>query len=292
MPKRKILDEKKAFLEELKKEGIEVLASYNEPYNGNWQIFALIPTEKCEPTPFQREVSPTHLSHLKNSIEKIGRFLDPIIVFRTKDGKYWTPNGSHRLQAMKELGKEKIAAILIPDEKVLYQILAMNIEKPHNIKEKSLEVIKMYQHFIEADSDKLESDYAFELEEPFYITLGIIYQERERFSGAAYVPLLKRIEQFLNQPLKEAYEERKRRAKRITNEVEPLIQNILNEFHKRGIKLPFLKQIVVSQNNPYKRKKKEIFDFDEGVNQFIKNLSQYDVTKVKEEELLEEMPEE
>ncbi|MEO0112548.1 MAG: ParB/RepB/Spo0J family partition protein [candidate division WOR-3 bacterium] len=292
MPRRKILDEKKAFLETLKKDGVEILASYNEPYNGNWQIFALIPVEKCEPTPFQREVSAAHLAHLKNSIDKIGRFLDPIIVVRTADGKYWTPNGSHRLHAMKELGKEKIAAIIIPDEKIMNQILAMNIEKPHNIKEKSLEVIKMYQHFLEKDTEKLESDYAFEFEEPFYITLGVIYQEGERFSGAAYLPLLRRIEQFLDKPLKEAYEERKRRAKRITDEVEPLVQDILNKFHERGIKLPFLKQIVVSQNNPYKRKRKGIFDFDEGINQFIQNLSQYDVSKVKEEELLEEMPEE
>lgn len=292
MPRRKILDEKRAFMEELKKDGVEILALYNEPYNNHWQIFALIPVEKCEPTPFQREVSPAHLSHLKNSIDKIGRFLDPIIVVRTKDGKYWTPNGSHRLSAMKELGKEKIAAIIIPDEKVTNQILAMNIEKPHNIKEKSLEVIKMYQYFLESNSEKLESDYAFEFEEPFYITLGIIYQERERFSGAAYLPLLRRIEQFLDKPLKEAYEERKRRAKRIIEEVEPLIQNILNKFHERGIKIPFLKQIVVSQNNPYKRKRKGIFEFDEGINQFIHNLSQYDVSKVKEEDLLEEMPEE
>jgi len=291
MARRKVTDEKKAFLEALKKDGVEILSVYNEPYNNHWQIFALIPIEKCEPTPFQREVSEAHLLHLKNSIDKIGRFLDPIIIVRTKDGKYWTPNGSHRLHAMKELGKEKIAAIIVPDEKVMTQILAMNVEKAHNIKEKSLEVIKMYQHFIETDENRLESDLAFEFEEPFYITLGVIYLERERFSGAAYLPLLRRIDQFLDKPLKDAYEERKRRAKRITDEVEPMLQNILNKLYERGIKMPFLKQIVVSQNNPFKRKR-GLFDFDEGINQFIHNLSQYDVSKVKEEELLEEMPEE
>ncbi len=291
MARRKITDEKKLFLEALKKDGVEVLAVYNEPYNNQWQVFALIPVEKCEPTPFQREVSDAHLLHLKNSIDKIGRFLDPIIIVRTKDGKYWTPNGSHRLHAMKELGKEKIAAIIVPDEKVMTQILAMNVEKAHNIKEKSLEVIKMYQHFIETDENKLESDLAFEFEEPFYITLGVIYLERERFSGASYLPLLRRIDQFLDKPLREAYEERKRRAKRITDEVEPMVQDILKKFYERGIKMPFLKQIVVSQNNPFKRKR-GLFDFDEGINQFIQNLSQYDVSKVKEEELLEEMPEE
>lgn len=291
MPKRRLLDEKKVFVEELKRDGIEVLAVYNEPYNENWQVFALIPVEKCEPTPFQREVSPAHLAHLKNSIDKVGRYLDPIIIVRTKDGKYYTPNGSHRLSAMRELGKEKIAAIIIPDEKAMHKILAMNIEKVHNIKEKSLEVIKMYQHFLATEEERLETDYSFEFEEPFYITLGLIYQEKERFSGASYLPLLRRIEKFLDKPLKDAYEERKRRAKRIKEELEPLIQKVIDQFHKRGIKLPFLKSIIVSQNNPYKRKK-EIFDFDEGVNQFIKNLSQYDVTQIKEEDLLEEMPEE
>ncbi|MEM2175679.1 MAG: ParB/RepB/Spo0J family partition protein [Candidatus Micrarchaeia archaeon] len=292
MARKKMNDEKKVFLQELKKDGVEVLAVYNEPYNNLWQIFALIPVEKCEPTPFQREVSPAHLSHLKNSIDKIGRYLDPIIVVRTKDGKYYTPNGSHRLAAMKEFGKEKIVAIIIPDERAMHKILAMNIEKAHNIKEKSLEVIKMYQNFLETEAEKLEVDYAFEFEEPFYITLGLIYQEKEKFAGASYVPLLRRIEQFLDKPLKDAYQERKRRAKRITQEVEPLIQNTISEFHKRGIKIPFLKSIIISQNNPYKRKRKETFEFDEGIEQFIKNLSQYDVSKVKEEELLEEMPEE
>ncbi len=292
MARKKVSDEKKIFLQELEKDGVEVLAVYNEPYNNHWQVFALIPVEKCEPTPFQREVSPAHLSHLKNSIDKIGRYLDPITIVRTRDGKYYTPNGSHRLSAMRELGKEKIAAIIIPDEEVMHKILAMNVEKAHNIKEKSLEVIKMYQHFLERNAEKKEVDYAFEFEEPFYITLGLIYQEEERFAGASYLPLLRRIEQFLEKPLKEAYEERKRRAKIIKEELEPLIQNIISKFHERGIKIPFLKSIIISQNNPYKRKKKGTFDFDEGVNQFIQNLSQYDVSKVKEEDLLKEMPEE
>ena len=36
-------------------------------------------------------------------IETLGRLLDPVIVVRHTD-RCWTPNGNHRLQAMRRLG--------------------------------------------------------------------------------------------------------------------------------------------------------------------------------------------
>ena len=75
-------------------------------------------------------------------IEKIGRFLDPIIAVR-KDEQYWTPNGNHRLQALKKLGAKTIVALLVPDADVAFKILALNTEKAHNLREKSLETIRM-----------------------------------------------------------------------------------------------------------------------------------------------------
>ena len=75
-------------------------------------------------------------------IETLQRFLDPIIVVR-HDDRYWTPNGNHRLQAMRRLGAKAIVALLIPDAQIAYQILALNTEKAHNLREKSLETIRM-----------------------------------------------------------------------------------------------------------------------------------------------------
>ena len=75
-------------------------------------------------------------------IEKIGRFLDPIIAIRHDDA-YWTPNGNHRLQALKKLGAKTVIALLVPDPQVAFKILALNTEKAHNLREKSLETIRM-----------------------------------------------------------------------------------------------------------------------------------------------------
>ncbi len=284
MPKRRVKEqiESAGFLDLLQKDGIEVLSVYEEPFSGRWQVFSLVPLKLCEPTPFQRDISSAHLSHLKHSIEKIGRFLDPIILVRSKEGKYLTPNGNHRLQAMKVLGREKIVAIVIPDEKILCQILALNTEKPHNIKEKSLEVIKMYRHFLQEENSNeiLEADFSFEFEEPYFITLGVIYEKREKFSGAAYVPLLKRIDQFLSQPLTEAIRERERRARRIEEEIEPEVLRVIKELEKKGVKLLFIKQFVISHSNPYRRKKVGEFNFDEGVDGLLENLASFDIDRL------------
>ena len=95
-----------------------------------------------EPTPYQRDPSDAHVKRLMGVIEKIGLFLDPIIAIRHED-QYWTPNGNHRLQALKKLGVRTVVALLVPDPQVAFKILALNTEKAHNLREKSLETIRM-----------------------------------------------------------------------------------------------------------------------------------------------------
>ena len=56
---------------------------------------------------------------------------------------YWTPNGNHRLQALKKLGHRAVMALLVSDANVAFKILALNTEKAHNLREKSLETIRM-----------------------------------------------------------------------------------------------------------------------------------------------------
>ena len=76
-------------------------------------------------------------------IETIGRFLDPIVVVRD-DGQYLTPNGNHRLQALKKLGVKTVdRRCSCPIPTVAFKILALNTEKAHNLREKSLETIRM-----------------------------------------------------------------------------------------------------------------------------------------------------
>src|SRR5438270_9296460 len=195
-----IPEELKALAGHVESEGGSVLAAYREPLGGNALLFAALPVDKVEPTSFQRDVSDAHVLKLTRAMDKTRRYLDPIIAVR-EDGAYRTPNGGHRLTALKELGAKAVLALLVPERAVAYQILALNIEKAHNLREKSLEVARMYVELARIDPSRKESSYSLEFEEPQLVTLGFCYQARPRISGGAYQPALKKVDGFLDQPL-------------------------------------------------------------------------------------------
>src|SRR5580704_11730033 len=98
--------------EQINADGGAVLAAYQEPVGDHWQLFAMIPMDKLEPTPFQRDLSPAHMKRLTEVMKKLKRFTEPIVVVRSEGG-YWTPNGNHRRAAMKKLGAKMIPAIVM-----------------------------------------------------------------------------------------------------------------------------------------------------------------------------------
>jgi ParB family chromosome partitioning protein len=186
----------------IKADGGAIVGTYHDPLAGTPLIVAALPIDRVEPTPYQRDPSDVHVKRLMSVFEKIGRFLDPIICIR-HDGQYWTPNGNHRLQAMRKLGGRSIVALVVPDADVAFKILALNTEKAHNLREKSLETIRMARA-LASSTDRSEQDYAFELEQPAYLTLGVCYEERPRLGGGAYQPILRRIDTFLDVPMEKA----------------------------------------------------------------------------------------
>src|SRR5690606_21987081 len=113
-----------------------------------------------QPTPFQRDLSPTYAKRLAQKIEESGAFLDPLIVVRGERGELWTPNGRHRLAAAKTLGLRHVTALVSPDEALAYRILALNTEKAHNLKDRSLEVIRMARNLAAREPRARERDYA------------------------------------------------------------------------------------------------------------------------------------
>lgn len=276
---------------QVEEDGGKVLAIYKEPYGNNWQIFGLLPLMKVQPTPFQRDLSPQHVERLQEVISELGRFLDPIVVIRAPNGEYWTPNGNHRREAMTRLGKGMIAAIIVPDPKVAYQILALNTEKAHNLKEKALEVIRMYRGLLEEDGSVRETDYAFHFEEAYFITLGLIYERRERFAGSAYVPILRKVDEFLDMPLPQALRERERRAE-LLESVDNLVEPIVQSLRERGINHPFLKQAVVSKVNPIKRKRIVDVSYEEALQRMKRALERLDPSTITFEDLAAAMEQE
>ena len=139
------------------------LPIYREPFGGTPAVLATLPIDSIEPTPYQRDPSEPHVKRLMNVIEKLGRFLDPIITVRHGEG-YWTPNGNHRLQAMRKLGARSVVALVVPEADVAFKILALNTEKAHNLKEKSLETIRMLRALADDKHHESRSERDFEFE--------------------------------------------------------------------------------------------------------------------------------
>src|SRR5574340_1248845 len=169
-----------ALAEQVEADGGAVLAAYREPLGGHALLFVALPLDKVDRTPFQRDVSDAHVRRLTLAMDKTKRYLDPIIAVRQGD-RYLTPNGGHRLTALQELGARSVLALLVPEREVAYQILALNIEKAHNLREKALEVVRMYRD-LAGSVDPKEQDMALEFEEAALVTLGFAYEERPRLS--------------------------------------------------------------------------------------------------------------
>src|SRR5262245_52977117 len=207
----------------VKQDGGAVLATYREPLGGHVLLLCALPLDLVAPTPFQRDVSDAHVRRLTHAMDKTKRFLDPVIAVREeragassgKDGRalYWIPNGYHRLTALRELGARTVLALLVPETAVAYQILALNIEKAHNLRERALGVARMYRDLVASGREReRESGLALEFEEPALPTLGFAYEKRPRLSGGAYHPVLRRSDAWIERPLEDAMPEREARA--------------------------------------------------------------------------------
>src|SRR5438093_9550499 len=187
--------------EAIAKAGGCVVGSYKEPLAGHPVLLCVLPIDAVEPTPFQRDLSDAHHKRLADVINKTGRFLDPIIAVLAPRGEFWTPNGRHRLEAMRRLGARSITALVVADREIAWQILALNTEKAHNLRERALEVIRIYRGLIEEDGARPESQFAFYLEEAALVTLGVCYERNPKFAGASYNPIVRRLVSFSDEPL-------------------------------------------------------------------------------------------
>lgn len=263
-------------------DGGSVVGHYRDPFGRRDLLLAVLPVERVEPTPYQRDASDTHVKRLMNAIEKIGSYLDPVVAIRHEKG-YWTPNGNHRLQAMKKLGAKSITAIIVPESGIAFKILALNTEKAHNLREKSLETIRMLRA-LAAESSKAESDFASEFEDPIYLTLGLCYENRPRFSGGAYQPVLRRVDDFLDLPLEKALAERERRA-RLILQLDDVVSEVVQKLKERGLESPYLRAFVVARINPTRFSKATTFDFDEVFGKMISSAAHFRVEKVRQEDV-------
>ncbi len=234
---------------EVRNAGGAAIGAYREPLSGRAVLLAALPLDAVQPTPFQRDLSPTHAKRLAQRIEETGSFLDPLIVVRGEEGKLWTPNGRHRLAAAKQLGMRQITALVSPNEDLAFRILALNTEKAHNLRDRSLEVIRMARNLAKRRPGVKESEFLAEFEAPELLTLGIVYENNGRFAGGAYSPFLKKVDRFIDRPLAMTLRTRTDYAARI-EEIDAQVKHIIAALQERGFKSPYLRSYVVARINP------------------------------------------
>jgi ParB family chromosome partitioning protein len=235
--------------EQVKAAGGVAIGAYYEPLSGRPLLIAALPVDAVQPTPFQRDLSPTHTERLAAKIDETGSFLDPLIVVRGEDGRLWTPNGRHRLAAAKVLGLKQITALVSPDETLAFRILALNTEKAHNLKDRSLEVIRMARNLATRRPRAKEAEFAAEFESPTFLTLGIVYEENARFAGGAYSAFLKKLDRFSERTLPVSLRQRGDYAARLLD-IDAQVKRVIDGLQTRGFKSPYLRAYVVARINP------------------------------------------
>lgn len=266
--------------------GGAVAGRYREPLGGHWVVLAILPIDQVEPTPYQRELSKAHADRLAMVIPKVGRFLDPIVTVPTPDG-FRSPNGMHRLNAMRSLGARAITALIVPEPEVAFRILALNTEKAHNLRDKSLEVIRMVRA-LAADpvaGKRPETDYQLELEQPAYLTIGICYETNGRFSGGAYLSIVNKCEQWSEAPLRDVLTERQGHATRLL-ELDEAVNAAVAKLKAAGFQSGYLKPVVVARINPLRWIKVKPgqpikADFAKTLDKMIDAALAFDASKVK-----------
>jgi ParB family transcriptional regulator, chromosome partitioning protein len=228
------------------------LATYREPLGGHVVVLASLPIDQVAPTPYQRELSKAHAERLATVIPKVGRFLDPIVAVPSGDGTpFITPNGMHRLQAMRRLGARAITALVLPEPELAFRILALNTEKAHNLKDKALEVIRMTRAMVEdpVAGQRTERELALELEQGALVTMGICYEQNARFSGGAYMPVLSRCDELRDEPIAETLPARAHDADLLLA-LDEAVGEAVTRLKAAGFTTGYLKPLVVSRINP------------------------------------------
>jgi ParB family chromosome partitioning protein len=275
--------------------GGQLIGSYHDPLGREPVLVAILPIESVEPTPFQRDLSQAHHRRLADVLDRTGMFLDPIIaVTAPEDGirgeksaakaGFWTPNGMHRLMAMRRLGARAITALVVPKREIAWQILALNTEKAHNLREKSLEVIRIYRGLIDEDPKRPETQFAYYLEEASLVTMGMCYERNGKFAGGAYNPVVRRLERFSGDSLGKAVKEHERHAD-LLMDLDERVAAVIAKLKARGFVSPYLRAFVIARINPLRWMQGEPPPLEDVLKTMRERAGKFNTEKVKQQDL-------
>src|SRR5260221_1125875 len=275
-----------SLLKRIESEGGIVVGSYTDPLGKNALLLAILPIDRIEPTPFQRDLSQPHQGKPADVLDRTGMFLDPVIAVTAPKEGFWTPNGRHRLEAMRRLGARAITALVVPKREIAWQILALNAEKAHNLREKSLEVIRITRGLLDnaEDAKRAENQFAFYLEEASLVTLGVCYEQNGKFAGGAYNPIVRRLDKFSEEPLSKAIKSHERHAEMLMD-LDARVAEVIAKLKTRGFVSPYLRAIVVARVNALRWIQCEPPPVEEVLKTMRERAAQFNTDKIKEEDL-------
>jgi len=268
----------------IEREGGLVLGAYSDPLGKQPLLLAILPIDRVEPTPFQRDLSQTHHRKLADVLHRTGIFLDPVIAVTAPERGFWTPNGRHRLEAMRRLGARSITALIVPKREIAWQILALNTEKAHNLREKSLEAIRIYRGLIDEDARRAENQFAFYLEEASLVTLGVCYERNGKFAGGAYNPIVRRLKKFSDESLSKAVREHEKHAGMLID-LDARIAEVIAKLKERGFVSPYLRAFVVARVNPLRWIQGEPPPLEEVLKTMRERSAKFNVDRIKQADL-------
>jgi ParB family transcriptional regulator, chromosome partitioning protein len=144
-------------------------------------------------------------------------------------------------------------------------------------------VIRMARSLSELGDGK-ESGYAFEFEEPWYLTLGLCYEKNGRFSGGAYSSILRRIDTFLDDKLGKALTLREKRAAQLL-ELDEAVAAAVKALKEKGFESPYLKNFVVSRVNYLKFVKGDMPPYEDAMEKILASAKKFDAAKINKDDV-------
>lgn len=242
-----------------------------DEYKGYNIFIAEIPVNRLEVVVYQRKPSKSHVKNLVKSISSIGFVVPLVVAKKPNEDKFIILDGQHRYLACLDLGIRNIPCFIVPWQYATLMI-NLNIEKQPNIKEKSYVALRIYNELVDMFPEKRETEEEIiqSVEEIYFVTVGMVYDKEEKFSGSSWEPILKKADWPLDLALKEAKSQREKRADTIY-ELHQIVKDIVSKLKEIGISHPFVYKEVVSYANPIKRQR-AIVEFDEIFSQIREKL--------------------
>jgi len=260
--------------------GAEAELAFKEPAKRRNVTFAVLPLTKLDVISHQRKPSDTHVKRVVDSIKRVG-FLTPLVVVAADGGDgYHIIDGQHRFLAALDLGLKRVPVMVVPVD-VANRMLALNVEKEPNIRERSAVALSIYRSLVERHPTMSEdgAEVVDSVQQAHYVTLGLAYAESGRLAGSQYESILRKCDGFMKEPLRETLPVREMRAAKVV-EAHTLVRAVSDALKESGAWHEFVGAQIVSYANPLKRARKQ-HSFDETFDKMIKKLQELEADPTK-----------